>query len=282
MAFDVDYGQAFSKALQAGSQLPMVKIEREKYLRRELSKFCEDDVVDIAIESTPATAGISPKIIEQIAKSAINYETSKVTALSAGLGLPGGFAMLGTIPADAAQFFGHVIRITQKLAYLHGWPDFGGLNSAELDDATANELTLFIGVMFGVNAANQTLRKIATLMGQSVPKRLVQQALTKGTIYPIVKRTATLVGARMTKQIFSRGVGKLIPVLGGVVAGGVTFAVFKPMSRKLQKYLQTLPLAGMDNSDSESPIDEDVDIDFTDIDLSEGEDELLEIEAEIN
>lgn len=38
--------------------------------------------------------------IEHIANESINFETAKVTALSTTAGIPGGLAMLGTVPAD--------------------------------------------------------------------------------------------------------------------------------------------------------------------------------------
>ena len=45
----------------------------------------------------------------------INYELNKVTAISAAAGIPGGFTMVGTIPADITQYMGHLLRIAQKL-----------------------------------------------------------------------------------------------------------------------------------------------------------------------
>lgn len=44
----------------------------------------------------------------------------------------------------------------------------------------------------------------------------------------------------MTKDIFAKGVGKVIPILGGAISGGLTLATFKPMSHKLQKHLSEM------------------------------------------
>lgn len=57
--------------------------------------------------------------------------------------------MVATVPADLVQYFGFILRILQKLAYLYGFPDFE-LKSDSIDDATLNQVLVFTGVMFGV------------------------------------------------------------------------------------------------------------------------------------
>ena len=52
-----------------------------------------------------------------------------------------------------------------------------------------------------------------------------------------MKKVATLLGVKMTKDVFAKGVSKAVPVLGAVVSGGLTLATFKPMAQKLKKYL---------------------------------------------
>ena len=42
----------------------------------------------------------------------------------------------------------------------------------------------------------------------------------------------------MTKETFAKGVGKIIPILGGIVSGGLTFFTFRPCAKRLQKTLQ--------------------------------------------
>ena len=257
----------FEMVLRSASELPLVKIDRSTFLRKELSKYFDEETVGKAVETTPAQAGIHAKELERIAKACINYETGKVTALSAAAGIPGGFAMVGTVPADMAQLFGHIIRILQKLTYLYGWQDLFQNKDGELDDETANQLTLFIGVMFGVNAANVAITKIANNVAIRAINVLPRMALTKGAIYPIVKQIARMLGVRMTKVIFAKGVGKAVPIIGGVASGGITFVFFRPMAKRLQKYLATLPLADVEfykktHEDSVVDIDE---IDFSDI-----------------
>lgn len=257
----------FEMVLQAAVKLPGIKINRAAFLTKELSKHYDDDVVKKAVSANPAQAGISVKNLEHIAKDCISFETTKVTAISAAAGIPGGFAMIGTIPADLVQYFGHVLRVLQKLVYLYGWQEmFLDTNEDGLDDGLASQLTLFVGVMFGVNAANAAIGKIAQVAAKKIPETLVRKALTKGTIYPIVKKVATAIGIKMTKEVFAKGVGKIIPVVGGIASGGLTLATFLPMANRLKKHLATLPMASVDfykNSDNGNDDDTVVDVDFS-------------------
>jgi len=259
----------FEKMLRAALELPGVGIDRAAFLRRELSKFCDDDVINEAIAKNPAQAGISNRTIDSIAKACINYETRKVSAISAVAGLPGGLAMIATVPADAAQFFGHVVRILQKLAFLYGWEDIFKKNGDGLDDETTNELTLFLGVMFGVNAANTALSRVAGLAAVGVEKMLLKQALTKGTIYPIVKKIAAIIGVKMTKATFAKGIGKVIPVVGAAASGVITLAIFKPMATRLKNYLATLPMANNDFYKKPHDVVDVGGIDFSDIEVDD-------------
>ena len=238
--------QIFQQTLTAAVTLPGVRINRAAFLSKELSKHCPQAQVVKAIAANPAEARIPRHVIDQIANGCIAYETTKVTALSAAAGIPGGFAVVGTVPADLVQYFGHILRVLQKLAYLYGWGDLLDTSAGELDDATVNLLTLFIGVMFGAQGAGKVIARISQTAAASVEKRLVNTALTKTAIYPVVKKTMGYIGIKINKEIFSKGVSKMVPVLGGVISGGVTLGSFLPMAKKLQGYLQTLPMCDVD------------------------------------
>lgn len=232
----------FFMVIKSAVNCPGVKIDRRSFLKKELSKYYDEEIVLEAINTNPANAGIEISVIDNIAKACINYETNKVSGISALAGIPGGIAMFGTVTADMAQYFGHIIRILQKLMYLYGWGDIFNENG-ELDDATQNQLTLFIGVMFGVNTANSAVTKLAQNVALNFEKSLVRKSLTRGTIYPIVKKIARILGIKMTKQIFAKSVSKIIPIVGGGISGGLTYVTFKPSAIKLKNHLRTLPTA---------------------------------------
>lgn len=232
----------FDAVLSAALRFPGVRIDREAYLRAALSRRCPEEQIRKAIEETPAAAGISVKVLDKAADDSIKYETAKVTLISAAAGFPGGFAMFGTVPADAAQNFAHMLRIAQKLAYLYSWPELFSDDRDEVDDATKGVLTLFVGVMFGVQAANAGVVKVAAKVSEQVLLRLPKKALTKGIIYPIVKKVAVKSGEKMTKEIFARGVSKAVPVVGALMSGGFTWAGYLSMCSRLKKHLSSLEL----------------------------------------
>ena len=148
--------------------------------------------------------------------------------------------MAATVPVDLAQFYGFVIRLAQELAYIYGWMEIFS-ESAELDAATESQLTLFIGVMSGVGAANQVVTKLFGEMAmRAVAKKIAAKALTKTWYYPIVKKIAAMLGQKMVKSTFAKGVSKAVPVLGGAISGGLTLATFKPMAHRLKKHLSML------------------------------------------
>lgn len=229
-------------ALEYAMKLPGVRIDREQFLRKELGRKHPKVIVQRAIDRNPAYARIERYEIDKLASHAINYECNKTTALSTVAGLPGGVVGVASIPADIVQYFGFMLRIIQKLAYLYGFEDFH-LNEDEVDDEILNEIIIFIGVMFGAQEAAIAIKAIAKVAGESVAKKLARKALTKGTIYPIVKKVAPWLGVHMNKQIFSNGVGRAIPVVGGVLAGGLTYATFKPCSNRLKATLRELPIS---------------------------------------
>lgn len=233
----------FFAVLLAAAKLPGVRIHREAYLRTALARRCTEDEIRRAIEETPAAAGITVDVLEKAANDSIRYETAKVSALSAAAGIPGILALPATVPADVAQYVGHMLRIAQKLAYLYSWPELFSDEGDDVDDATMGVLTLFFGVMFGTQSANAAVGKVAGMMSEQVAKKLPQKALTKGVVYPIVKKVAAYIGVKMTKESFAKAVSKAIPLVGAAVSGGFTFATYLPMAKRLKKHLAGLPLA---------------------------------------
>ncbi|MFG2169476.1 hypothetical protein [Micromonospora chersina] len=237
-----DSESRFSALLAGAASLPGVRISRAVYLKSALTRYCSEDDIRKAIDETPAAAGIPLEVLDRAANESIRYEAAKVSALSAAAGIPGLMFLPATVPADMAQYFGHMLRIAQKLAYLYSWPDLFSGDSDDLDDATKGMLTLFVGVMFGTQSANAGVGKVAGMLSKQAVKKLPKQALTKGFIYPIVKKVASYLGVEMTKQTFAKTVSKAIPIVGAVVSGGLALATYLPMAKRLKNHLSSLEL----------------------------------------
>lgn len=231
---------SFNSVLESAAKLPLVRVDRDAFLTKNLSKLCTPAQMQKTLTEGTLRANIPIAILDSLANATINAEALKVTAISTAAGIPGGLAMAATIPADLAQFYGFVIRISQELAYIYGWDELF-TETSELDEGTESQLVLFIGVMSGVSAANKVVGKLfgETAM-RTVAKKVAAKALTKTWYYPIVKKIAAMLGQRMVKATFAKGVSKVVPIIGGAISGGLTLATFKPMAHKLQKHLSTL------------------------------------------
>ena len=212
-------------------RVPGVRVNRDSFLREQF-KNVSSEHLQLIIEIGPVNAKCSRNELKKMARKLINKRTVASTAASFAAGIPGGFAMGATIPVDMLQFYGVALRLAQEIAYLYGEGDLWSGNMPDTEKVT-NQLILYCGVMLGVSGAAQTIRVLSSSLAKQALKKLPQQALTKTFYYPIVKSIAKALGTKMTKEVFAKGVSKVIPVIGGVVSGGVTLATFLPMGNRL-------------------------------------------------
>lgn len=61
---------------------PIIRIDRNEFLRSALSNYFNDKIVDKAIEICPAYAGISTRRLRRISEGIIGLETTKTSAAS--------------------------------------------------------------------------------------------------------------------------------------------------------------------------------------------------------
>lgn len=236
---------ALENVITTSVQLPGVKVNRSKFLAESFSST--PDKIQEIIEQGPIAAGISRDELQVLAKKQILKRTSESSAASFIAGIPGGWAMAATIPADVMQFFGMALRLAQELSYLYGASDLW--DGKELnEEKVQNQLLLYIGTMFGVSGAVSGVRVLTTQLSKTALKKLPQKALTKTFWYPIVKQIGKALGVRVTKSTVANGVSKIIPIVGGVVSGTLNFASMMPMANRLRA---TLDKACFDYSDEE-------------------------------
>ena len=154
--------------------------------------------------------------------------------------------MLGTIPADLMQYYAHALRIMQKLGYLYGWGDLLP-DGRDADDDTLGVLAVFFGVMLGVGGAAQSLTAFARIAAKTAyQKHVTKRALMSITWYPVVKYSLRVIGINITKSSFTKGVSKIVPVIGGFVSSGLTFMALQTQSARLKGHLRELPPPGID------------------------------------
>ncbi|MCR4602340.1 MAG: tellurite resistance TerB family protein [Prevotella sp.] len=227
---------SWSHVLSAVLDLPGVKVNRVAFLRKELKAYCSASKLDMLDSVRPYTI-VSDRVIDAVAQKCINRHTTLATAASTIAGLPGGLAMAATIPGDITQYYFHVVVLSQKLAYLYGFPDFCD-EEGQLSEMTSDLLTAFMGAMMGVKVADQGISELAKGMARQAVGRLPRVAITKTAVYPVASTIARVAGMKLTKEGFAKGLGKFIPIAGGLFSGSLTLFTFKPGARRLQKRMK--------------------------------------------
>lgn len=255
--------QIWKKVLDTVLKMPGVKVDRIAFLRKELRPYCNQSRLQMIGSVRPYTV-VSEDVIDALARQCIRYHTALATTASTIVGLPGGLAMAATMPADITQFFYHVVVISQKLAYLYGYPDFFEIpespsapsdplapldpsapsapsapeSPASLSSPAADLLTIFIGVMMGAPVAEKGIAELSKAVGENAVTRLPRVALTKGALFPIVSQVAKMIGTRLSKESFAKGVGRFIPLAGGLFSGGLTLYSFRKGANRLRRQLR--------------------------------------------
>jgi hypothetical protein len=219
--------KAWDHVLATVLRLPGAKLDRASFLRSALAPHCSATDVERAIRTTPAKAGLDPAAIRAAARSAIKWHRAGVTALSFAGGLPGGWWIAGTMPADLAQYFWHLLVVSQKLAYLHEWPSLfaDGVDAGD----TKLVLTLFVGVMLGVQGAREALGGFS------------RAAFTKLALYRTARVVKQLIAAGLTRKGLAESIGRAVPLVGGVVAGTFTWVAFGKGCQRLLEQLESDP-----------------------------------------
>lgn len=215
----------WNKVLSASVNLPLVKVDRDEFLTKELSKFCTPMEVITALNDSPLKV-LSKKEIDKLANQCISYHLTMVCGTSALMGLPGGWWMAGTIPTDITQFYGHILALMQKLIYLYGWPALTNVNN-QLDDKSLNIMTLFVGAMMGNKLAVEALTKVVTQVSKNASIKISETVVAQYTV-----KIAQWIGINMTKEGFAKGVGKVLPLVGAPISATITYYTFRPMARR--------------------------------------------------
>jgi len=215
-------------------KIPGAKVDRNEFLRKQFNKYFEQDKINDILQLGTIKAHVDMDLLDKMADDVIKYHAQIVTSLSFAAGIPGGFAMAVTIPTDVSQFFCNVFAVSQKLAYIYGWPDMGD----DISDDFKAIITLFVGVMSGVQAANQGVKQATRIFMQKGIAHAVRRGVGNTVIYKMSAQVAKLLGIQMSKQLFGKMLAKVVPFLGGVISGALSLAAFLPMANNLKNKLR--------------------------------------------
>ena len=228
-----DQNQMYEVMIQtitAASQLPFVKVNREEFLRKE---FAGNKYLENIIKDGPQSVFTS-QALRKRAKKVINNATNKTSVASFVTGLPSNpVTALASGVADIIQYFGFALNLSQQIAYLFGEDDLFGGDYNQLPEEARIRIVAYLGIMLGASGSSALIANISKTAGKTLGKKVTQQALTKTAWYPLVKKIGSTIGVKITKQSVGKSITKVVPVLGGVISGGLTYMTFKPMGNKL-------------------------------------------------
>lgn len=217
------------QTIGAVSKLPVVRVDREAFLRKH---FGDSPHLDVVLSDGPQ-AVYSTESLRQKADSIIKSSAAKTSMASFATGLPGNPAvMVAAGGADVAQYFGFAINLAQQIAFLFGEDElFNG--GGELPEAAQIRVIAYLGAMFGAAGAAALVSQTSKRAGANLGRKVAAQALTKTTWYPLVKKVGAMVGKQVTKKTVEKTVTKAVPIVGGVISGGLTYVTFRPMGNRL-------------------------------------------------
>ncbi len=215
-------------------KIPGVRVNRAEFLSTAFAN--EGILVRQIVEEGPVACDYSDVELDTMADKLIFKRTSESSAMSFAAGIPGGLAIAATIPADTLQFFAMSLRLTQELAYLYGAKDFFSCEGEE-GMLVRSLLICSLGTMYGIEGAAPGTRLLASHLALRAVGGTPTRATTIEFWKPIVKSISKELTVRLTTDTASKGVAKLIPVIGGFFSGGMTFFAMRPMGQKLEKTL---------------------------------------------
>lgn len=229
--------QVTQKVLYDIVKLPVVNVNREDFLRKT---FGDSEYIDQILANGPQSV-YSVESLKKKANEVTRTSTRLTSIASFAAGLPSNpFVAIATGTVDITQFFGFAMNLAQKIAYIFGedqiFKNLGDMtkgNGASVPEDAQIKMIGYLGSMLGVSGASGLIIKTSQQVGANIGKKVASQALTKTTWYPIVKKVGSVLGYKITKKSVESAISKSLPVVGGVLSGGITYATFKPMGQKL-------------------------------------------------
>ena len=214
-------------------RLPLIRVDRESYLRHTLGKTCTCEEVELALKTTPANT-IGAKRVRQITRKEI-WRHALLTSLASCLcALPSSFWMLLLLIAvDLIQFQCMVYIVLQKILFLGGY--------ATVDTAVGERIKTYMWVSTVVMVGGHRVGDLAKSGSGAVLKQgITRMSATKGGrlfLTNVVKQVLKWTGIQLTHQQLIVGITYVVNCLCALVSGLVSFWLFMPMCHRLVRYI---------------------------------------------
>lgn len=218
------------QTINAASQLPIVRVDREEFLRKQ---FKDSKYLDSILEHGPQQV-LTPEALRKRAEKIIKDSTTKTSVTSFVAGLPSNpFTAVVAGGADIVQYIGFALNLAQQIAYLFGEDDLYEGNYKKLPEEVQIRVISYLGIMFGASGASALIANVSKAAGMNLGKKVAQKALTKTAWYPLVKKVGAIISVDITKKSVGSIITKTVPIIGGLASGGITYITFKPMGARL-------------------------------------------------
>lgn len=227
------YGVTF-KLVETISKLPIVHVDREDFLRHEFGDGSQ--IAQILAEGPQSVYPVEE--LERRARAIIADSTAKTSMISFLAGLPSSpLTMTVSGPADMAQYFAFALNLAQKIAYIFGEQELFSSQNEAIAEADKRRIIIYLGVMINASGASALISRYSTVVGQNLGKRLAAQTLSDRLWFQMFQKVAALLGKKVTKSSVEKIVTKAVPVIGGVISGGITYFSFRPVGNRLVEVL---------------------------------------------
>ena len=235
--------EVLQKTINAVANAPLVHVDREEFLRKQ---FASSPYIEKILEDGPQSV-FTLDSIQRKAVDVIKNSTRKTTMASFAAGLMANpVTTVATASFDVTQFFGFALNLAQKIAYLYGEDELFSEISAKgfsgdlvkkdgeaVPEVAQMKMIAWLGAMMGVSGAGGLVLHTSKAAGISIGKKVASQALTQTAWYPVLKTVGSLLGFKITKKTVESVINNAVPVIGGFISGGMTYAAFNPMGQRL-------------------------------------------------
>lgn len=227
----------WQKVFEVAATSPGVRVDRARFLQKELQRKVPQSVIDDAIKNGTIAAGISRKMASKLAQNAINSKCALTTTISFTTGLPGGIAgLFGGCAIDILQYYGNFFRLAQQLMYIYGYKDI-----SELDNSQSEVMIALLGAASGIEVAQIFVTKELPKIAEKVTARVISKETSKTLIKKISDKVLIAIGKKsvpiLTGEEMAKLIGKGVPIIGGIVCGTINLVSFKPLAKRLDKCL---------------------------------------------
>ena len=223
--------------------VPGAKVDRQDFLEMVLSPYVKNKEKLKNIENARPWSIVSHEALDKIAKERVSYRKKLVSTASFVAGLPGGFAMLGAIPADVMQYNYHLLTLSQELAYLYGFPEFYDENGNATEETVQALVIMFFGIQTAAgHVGRESVEQLIKMLAKGAPQRIASMKWGETALFKILQEGAKWLaingGKPIGKKFIGNAVGKAVPIVGGFISAGLSYATFTLDSNRFVKFLR--------------------------------------------